>query len=80
MLSAVLKSKRAVETSILIVRAFIKLREMLQSHKDILVEIEKIKRDQKKHGQKISAIIDVINRLLVSSPEDKKEKIGFKAK
>ena len=80
MLSAVLKSKRAVETSILIVRAFIKLREMLQSHKNILVEIEKIKREQKKHGQKISAIIDVINKFLAPRPESKKEKIGFRGK
>ena len=78
MLSAVLKSKRAVETSILVVRAFIKLREMLQSHKDILVEIEKIKREQKKHGENISAIIDVINKFLIPPKETKKEKIGFK--
>ena len=77
MLSAVLKSKRAVETNILIVRAFIKLREMLQSHKDIMVEIEKIKREQNKHGEKISAIIDVINKFLTPPKELRKQKIGF---
>lgn len=80
MLSAVLKSKRAVEMSILVVRAFIKLREMLQSHKDILQEIEKMKREQKKHGDKISAIIDVINKFMTPKSEPKKEKIGFRIK
>ncbi len=80
MLASILKSKRAVETSILIVRAFIKLREMLQSHKDVLQEIEKIKRDQRKHGEKISAIMQVINKLLAPDPVSKKEQIGFKAK
>jgi hypothetical protein len=80
MLSSVLKSKQAIEISVLIVRAFIKLREMLQNHKDILVEVEKIKRDQKKHGQKISAIIDVINKLIAPKTDLKKEKIGFNVK
>lgn len=78
MLSSVLKSKKAIEVNIAIVRAFIKLREMLQSHKDILVEIEKIKRDQKKHGNKISAIIDVINKLIEPTSESKKKPIGFR--
>ena len=80
MLSAVLKSKRAVGTSILIVRAFIKLRKILQSHKDILLEIEKIKKDQKKQGEKISAIISVINKFFTPVSKSKREKIGFSVK
>jgi len=78
MLASVLKSKRAVDTSILIVRTFIKLREILQSHKDILKEIEEIKRDQKKHGGQITEIIKVINKFFEQPKEIKKEKIGFK--
>ena len=80
MLSSVLKSQKAIEVNIAIIRAFIKLREMLQSHKDILIEIEKIKRDQKKHGAKISAIIDVVNKLIEPKPGPKKEPIGFRTK
>ena len=79
MLSSVLKSKKAIEVNISIVRAFIKLREMLQSNKDILVEIEKIKRDQRKHGEKISAIMDFINKLIEPKIEPKKQ-IGFRTK
>jgi hypothetical protein len=42
MLSAVLKSERAVQMSILIVRAFVKLRELLASHKELARKIEQI--------------------------------------
>ncbi len=80
MLSSILKSERAIQVNIAIIRAFIKLREMLQSHKDILVEIEKIKRDQKKHSNKISAIINVINKLIEPKSEPKKEPMGFRIK
>ncbi|MDD5720926.1 MAG: ORF6N domain-containing protein [Candidatus Pacebacteria bacterium] len=78
MLSSVLKSKKAIEVNIAIIRAFIKLREMLQSHKDVLIEIEKIKRNQKKDGEKISAIIDVINKLMEPKADLKRKSIGFK--
>ena len=80
MLASVLNSKKAIKVNIAIVRAFIKLREMLQSHKDVLVEIEKIKRNQKKSDEKISEIINVINKLLAPEPSPKKETIGFKTK
>ena len=48
MLSAVLKSKRAVQMSIIIVGAFIKLREMFATHKNLIKEFEKMKRTQKR--------------------------------
>lgn len=80
MLASVLKSKRAVEVSIAIVRAFIQLREMLQNHKDILVEIEKIKKDVKKQDEKILAIMNAINRMLEPELDKKKKKIGFRTK
>ena len=79
MLSAVLKSKRAVQMSIAIVRAFIKLRELLATHKDILVEIEKMKETQEEHGQHIINILNVIKQLLNHpSPKTPKEPIGFR--
>jgi phage regulator Rha-like protein len=78
MLASVLKSKRAVQMSIAIVRAFIKLRELLSTHKDILVEIEKMKRTQEEHGQHIVNILNVISQLLNPPPEKRKEPIGFR--
>lgn len=79
MLASVLKSKRAVQMSIAIVRAFIKLRELLATSKDVLIEIEKIKQTQEIHGQHIANIIGVIKRL-IDPPPDKtsKEPIGFR--
>ncbi len=77
MLSSVLKSKRAIDMSIAIVRAFIKLRELLASHKDLILEVNKIKKDQKNQNSKIEAIIDIINRLLAPEHSAKKEKMGF---
>lgn len=79
MLASVLKSKRAVQMSIAIVRAFIKLRELLATNKDVLIEIEKIRQTQEIHGQHIANIIGVIKRL-IDPPPDKtsKEPIGFR--
>lgn len=80
MLSAVLKSERAVQMSIIIVRAFIKLREMLATHKNLVREFEKMKKTQKNHGQHIINILNVISQLLNPPPEPPKEPIGFKPK
>jgi len=77
MLSAVLHSQRAVQMSILIVRAFVKMRELLASHKDLAVRVEKLEAAQKEHGSIIGILaeeIDEMKRL----PEPAKRPIGFK--
>ncbi len=77
MLSAVLNSERAVQMSILIVRAFVKMRELLASHKDLAARVEKLEGAQKKHGSIIAVLaeeIDEMKRL----PEAPKRRIGFK--
>src|SRR5438309_1404155 len=68
MLSSVLRSKRAVQMNILIVRAFVKLWEMLASHKDLARAIEDIRRKQEEHGEQIVAIVETINQLLEPEP------------
>ena len=78
MLSSVLKSKRAVQVNVAIVRAFIKLRELLATHKDLILEIDKIKRDQKNQNQKINSVINIINQMLNPPIDENKEPIGFK--
>jgi hypothetical protein len=77
MLSAVLNSQRAVHMSILIVRAFVKMRELLASHKDLAARVEKLESTQKKHGAIIALLaeeIDEMKRL----PEPRTRRIGFK--
>jgi phage regulator Rha-like protein len=63
MLSAVLNSERAVQMSILIVRAFVKLRELLASHKTLAEKIEKLERAQKQHGSILVAVVQDIQKL-----------------
>ena len=63
MLSAVLNSQRAVEMSILIVRAFVKLREVLASHKDLARKIEKLEATQKDHAAVLGIVIKDIQAL-----------------
>lgn len=78
MLSSVLNSKRAVQVNITIVRAFIKLRELLATHKDLILEIEKIKKEQKNQNQKIISILSIINQMLNPPIEENKEPMGFR--
>lgn len=77
MLSAVLKSQRAVEMSVYIVRAFIKLREMLATHRDLAKKMEDLERTQDEQGQQLSEVVQVLKHLL-AEPEPKKEPIGFR--
>ena len=78
MLAAVLNSDKAIEISIYVVRAFIKLREMLGSHKKLMKEFEKMKKIQKNHGQHIVNILNVISQLLNPSISHSREPIGFR--
>lgn len=77
MLSSVLRSTRAVQMNILIVRAFIKLRDMLATHKDLARAVEDIGRRQDEQGEQITAIIQTINELLLPEPVPAKRRIGF---
>ena len=76
MLSSVLNSKRAVQMNILIIRAFVKLRELTSTHKDLANKIEKIENDQRKHASIISLLASEIDKLKIPAPIKSKEKIG----
>ena len=77
MLSAVLNSERAVQMSILIVQAFVKMRELLASHKDLAARVEKLEAVQKKHGSIIGILAEEIDEMK-RFPEPAKRRIGFK--
>lgn len=65
--------------NILIMRAFVKLRELLATHKDLARAIEDIRRRQEEQGEQITAIIETINQLLLPEPVPLKRRIGFAA-
>ena len=79
MLSAVLKSKKAIIVSISIIRAFIKLKKMVLSHKKIL---EKLKLIETKYDKQFDDVFEAINYLLKKDNLDKqikdRQKIGYK--
>lgn len=76
MLSSVLRSRRAVRMNILIVRAFIKLRELLVSHKNLATRMEKLETAQKEHGSIIGILAEEIEELK-RLPEPPKRHYGF---
>ena len=69
MLSSVLRSKRAVQVNIRIVRVFVKLREILATHKDLQRKVEE-------HDGQIKYLFDAIKKLL-TAPRMSRKKIGF---
>jgi len=77
MLSSVLNSERAVQMNILIVRAFVKMRELLAIHKDLAERVEKLESGQKKHGSIIRVLADEIDEMK-RLPGPHKRRIGFK--
>ena len=76
MLSSVLRSERAVEVNIAIMRAFVQLREMLASNVELS---SKLKQMEKKYDEQFKIVFEAI-RQLMAPPETKKKKIGFTVK
>jgi hypothetical protein len=79
MLSSVLKSKRAIQMNILIIRAFVSIRELLANNKDLALRIEKLEAKQKDHTSIISILADEINKMKRAPLDPPKYRIGFRA-
>ena len=76
MLSSILKSKRAVRVNIAVMRAFVRLREVLSTHKELAFQFRELERKVGKHDEDIQAIFRAIQRLR-TEPEKPKGRIGF---
>ncbi len=77
MLSSVLHSERAVQVNILIMRAFVKLREILYTHKDLSAKIEVLERKYAEYDVTIKSIFEAIKKLLELPKRKEKRIIGF---
>lgn len=77
MLSSVLNSERAVQVNIAIMRAFVKLREIISTHKELAVKIQQLERKFKQHDTKIQAVFEAIRELLEPKAVPLKRQIGF---
>jgi len=74
MLSGVLRSKRAVQVNIAIMRAFVKLREMLSSHKDLAGKLADM---ENKYDSQFKVVFEAIRQLMSSNEKKMKVVTGF---
>jgi phage regulator Rha-like protein len=76
MLASVLNSKRAIKLSICIIETFVRLRQILSTHKELAHKLEQLEHKTEKHDAEIQAIFEAI-RQLMTPPDKPKRKIGF---
>ena len=77
MLSSVLNSPQAIAVNIEIMRAFVRLREMLASNKALAKKLEELERKIQTHDQAITGILNAIRELMAPPEPPKKRRIGF---
>jgi phage regulator Rha-like protein len=77
MLGNVLKSERAVEVSLMVVRAFVHLRELVSTHKELSQKLNQLERKVGAHDRAIAELINAIRQLMAPSDPRKKRPIGF---
>ena len=76
MAASVLNSPKAVEMSVLVVRAFVQQREILATHRQLAVKLAALERKLSKHDQRIVVLFDAIRELMVP-PAKPRRRIGF---
>ncbi len=82
MLSCVLRSDRAIEVNIKIIRVFVQMKKMIMTHKDILLKVEKIEQKMEGQGHEIKVLFEYIKRLIEDKEENEaqqsRKRIGYK--
>ncbi len=76
MLASVLKSQTAIEASIEVVRAFVKMRSILALHQDLAERLEKLEKTTDKHDQNFAVVSQLLSEIF-NDPKYLKSKIGF---
>ena len=76
MAAGVLNSERAVELSVFVVRAFVRLRKVLASNKELAVKLAELERRVEGHDESIQTLVEAI-RQLMAPPDSAKRRIGF---
>jgi hypothetical protein len=77
MAATVLNSTRAIEVSVFIVRAFVKLRQTISLNKDISQKVTRIENRLADHDQQILSLVKALKQLIDTKPLPKKRRIGF---
>ncbi len=76
MLSSILNSEKAIQMNILIIRVFIKAKELVLSNKDLEIKVGELERKQNEQGSLLTSIHTVVKHL-IEKPEMPKKRIGF---
>jgi hypothetical protein len=83
MLSSVIKSKRAIQVNVMVIRAFVRMRELIAANKDIAVRVDKLERSHKRAASVIEILVEDIDRVarevrqMKALAPPKKRRIGF---
>ena len=77
MLSSVLRSQRAIAVNVEIMRAFVRLRELIATNKELAKKLDELERKLATHDQAIAGILGAIRELMTPPEPPKKRKIGF---
>jgi len=77
MAATVLNSKRAIEMSVFVVRAFVRMRELLVKNRQLAAKINELDRRLETHDTAIQELVDAIKELMIPAETTKKHKIGF---
>jgi hypothetical protein len=78
MAATILNSPRAVEVSVFVVRAFVKLREFARTHKELAAKLDQLESKIAGHDDAIRQLVSAIRQLMAPPPEPKRRKIGFR--
>lgn len=78
MVASVLNSPRAVDTSVFVIRAFVRLRQLVVTHRELARKIEELDRRSRGHDVQIRALVDAIRKLMAPDAV-KPKRIGFGA-
>ena len=78
MLSSVLRSKRAVQVNIAIMRAFVRLRQVLSSNKELASKLAELERKLESHDGQIRSLFEAIRQLMTPIEPPPKPRIGFR--
>ncbi len=71
-----IRSKQAIQVNVQIMRTFVKLRQILSTHKELAFKLKQLETKLEKHDEEIQAIFEAI-RQLIAPPEKPERPIGF---
>lgn len=77
MAASVLNTPRAIEVSVYVIRAFVKLRQLLSTHQEMAHKLAELEQKVGTHDEAIQNLVTAIRRLMEPPPTGPRRQIGF---